>query len=87
MMEAAATSETSENVCQTTRRNIPEDSHPHFTFLPYQEVFKRVNYNAKMNNIIAWIETPWFHILASIRHRTLTLKPPEEVKELLKKTD
>jgi hypothetical protein len=29
MMEAASTSETSVNVYQTTRRNNPEDSHPH----------------------------------------------------------
>jgi hypothetical protein len=27
MMEAASTSETSTNFCQTTRRNNPEDSH------------------------------------------------------------
>jgi hypothetical protein len=27
MMEAASTSETLLNFCQTTRRNIPEDSH------------------------------------------------------------
>jgi hypothetical protein len=29
MMEAASTSETSVNLYQTTRRNIPEDSHLH----------------------------------------------------------
>jgi hypothetical protein len=29
MMEAASTSETSVNFYQTTRRNIPEDSHLH----------------------------------------------------------
>jgi hypothetical protein len=29
MMEAASTSETSVNFCQTTRRNNPEDSHLH----------------------------------------------------------
>jgi hypothetical protein len=29
MMEAASTSETSINLYQTTRRNIPEDSYPH----------------------------------------------------------
>jgi hypothetical protein len=29
MMEAASTSETSVNVYQTTRRNIPEDSYRH----------------------------------------------------------
>jgi mannose/fructose-specific phosphotransferase system component IIA len=29
MMEAASTSETSANFYQTTRRNIPEDSHLH----------------------------------------------------------
>jgi hypothetical protein len=29
MMEAASTSETSVNVYQTARRNIPEDSHFH----------------------------------------------------------
>jgi hypothetical protein len=29
MMEAASTSETSENLYQTTRRNNPEDSHLH----------------------------------------------------------
>jgi hypothetical protein len=29
MMEAASTSETSMNLYQTTRRNIPEDSHLH----------------------------------------------------------
>jgi hypothetical protein len=27
LMEAVNTSETSVNICQTTRRNIPEDSH------------------------------------------------------------
>jgi hypothetical protein len=31
MMEAASTSETSVNFFQTTRRNNPEDSHPHYT--------------------------------------------------------
>jgi hypothetical protein len=29
MMEAASTAETSVNFYQTTRRNVPEDSHPH----------------------------------------------------------
>jgi hypothetical protein len=29
-MEAASTSETSVNLQQTTRRNIPEDNHPEF---------------------------------------------------------
>jgi hypothetical protein len=29
MMEAVSTSETSVNIYQTTRRNIPEDSHLH----------------------------------------------------------
>jgi hypothetical protein len=29
MMEAASTSETSVNLCQTTRRNNPEDNHLH----------------------------------------------------------
>jgi hypothetical protein len=29
MMEAASTSETPVNFCQTTRRNIAEDSHLH----------------------------------------------------------
>jgi hypothetical protein len=31
MLEVASTSETSVNVCQTTRRNNPEDSHLHGT--------------------------------------------------------
>jgi hypothetical protein len=29
MMESASTSENSVRFCQTTRRNMPEDSHPH----------------------------------------------------------
>jgi hypothetical protein len=32
MMEAASTSETLVNFYQTTRRNIPEDSHLHFVY-------------------------------------------------------
>jgi hypothetical protein len=35
MMEAASTSETSVNFCQTTWRNIPEDSHLRDHFSPY----------------------------------------------------
>jgi hypothetical protein len=44
MMEAARTSETSVNFYQTTRRNIPEDSHLQRIWnfpLWYAEVIKR----------------------------------------------
>jgi hypothetical protein len=34
MLEAASTSETSLNFCQTARENIPEDSHPQQNLVP-----------------------------------------------------
>jgi hypothetical protein len=49
MIEAANTSETSVNFYQTTRRNIPEDSHCH-SFLA--RGFIKINCRSTVNNEI-----------------------------------
>lgn len=71
------TASTSKNV----GKRLPD--HPHLTFLPYQEGLTGVNNNVEIA-LQRVTEMLWVQILAYIRHRTRTLKPPEDAKELLK---
>jgi hypothetical protein len=53
MMQEASTSETSVNFCQTTRRNIPEDSHLRIfkvsVMILVSAVVEEVNYGTQRN--------------------------------------